>query len=443
MRCVRGGLLATMIVFLVLSASAFGEQEGRVEETWDAHIAKQLVAPGWENAISPIEEPVAVYLLRLVELDLDLSRLFAARGHYAGEGDSGHLWRVLTEDEYGAIMAGLPSGLSLELEGYLEHIQSQSRVDSWLVTVGHERVWSRLEEEYINSSSEKTSDVAVEISLTPLKIDAESERVLTSIDLRLKGARGTEAGSGTVSWISSTCKRPLAVISHRVQSAEHIQEEYFGMYVVTGVLAPDDLPKAAPLIAAGNVTGLQLLMSAEEQDHGRYENRNEFLVQVEGGDGGTGIKKEVFRTIEGIRGYASIANTPLGCSYTVGVDYPLQDELRLSARIEQKLVPRDVATARLGLSDHTSIGVFDLESTYLPLTLDLQTWKVSYSSHIQLTIRLHRKGWHAWYECLLTQGQLIGSLGVNRMFTGGYGVQTVWTRTAGGCDRISLGLIKR
>ena len=143
---------------------------------------------------------------------------------------------------------------------------SDGRLSLWLVTLAERPVEVSISETAISGSVvESGENSSFQLSLTPERVDVESNLVLTAIELDLLTSSGAASRvSGTVEVGSED--RPVAVVRRQVVDSHGTRDQYFAMYLSANVVLQDRLPRDASLLPIGSVAGLTQLFELEAEE---------------------------------------------------------------------------------------------------------------------------------------------------------------------------------
>lgn len=406
------------------------------EVPWTPHIARQLVALGWEHPAAPAEQPVVIYSLQFVQLDAAVARgLEMALDTSIGARTEADAW---------AISFG-PDGLRLleEASGRLTSTTlASSRTEgagtaqeAWLVTVGEAPIRLALREGSLSGGVSPAR--AIGITLTPRRIDAAGRRILTDVAFDFTSPTGATNSATTSLWAEFAQPRPVAVMTQAYENEKGRQRRHVAIYIQGTVAPAGKLPAELPLVPIGDVQAFETLFPEEAPVDAR--SRSSLTVGVHHARGRTGFDVEALLLTEGqnrlLLGLDG-ASDQVGLAF--GVDFRLVQELFLVTRWSLDPSSHPESVVRLGLAEKTRLGPLQLSATVLPVAYGPGQGRVELGTRAAVGVRFVGERWDLFGEADY-DGTIEPTLGFTLYSTSGkQGLQLTWTQAPDGSSRVAL-----
>ena len=428
----RTGLLV-LLILLICGDFAVAQSETREMED----VARQLVSPGWDEFTPQEDEPVILYLLRLVELRSDVSRVLEATVELSTERDPQRGYTILTDQMILNLLGEYPITFTGDFTGVLESSVSGTEYDAWLITMGDQSVSIELAQDRIGGSDgEDVLDQGLRIMLTPRQIYIKEAGILTDISVEYLTLTGALGKAKVTTQIGGEMGQPLALVIQDLVVNGQPSKRYFAMYATATCMASSSLPERGPLVPIGSIGGLQELFNAPKHPEEGWTKFAVGLAQLEGEVGvSAGLKSHKGKYML----YGKFDAFRSGYWYRVGGEWRFEQELGLAVHIDKK--PDLDPAFRLGLCDEVHWGDLELKATYLPITLVGGEGLLTDKPWLHFSVAIDQVGWNLCYECTYDAGQVGHGIGVSKKLSEDIDLGLTWTRWPTGEDYYGISMV--
>ncbi|NLJ81400.1 MAG: hypothetical protein GX335_10305 [Firmicutes bacterium] len=212
-------------IFLLLNLVFLVGPAAYASEEWSIADARALLASGWEELK---QEKLITYGIQIRELDYKTARAVDVSFTSLFPADDREEWTLQAAPQLLNFVAGTEAGL--ELEAHLDRINKESmkRTITWLGTQINKPVHLFFSQENI---SKQEVEGLLELTLLPLKVNRENQRVETKVEVNSLSAGGQAAEVEATVLLDPNKLQPLAVVSVLSRNQEGAGRKYFVLEV--------------------------------------------------------------------------------------------------------------------------------------------------------------------------------------------------------------------
>lgn len=435
MRTPRGALRITaLLIFMALVP--FDVHSAEVASpTWTQDMAKQLVALGWEDPAEPSAQPVVLYQLHFVELGEQVSRTYDYALQASNSTPSDEGWTI-SFDELGLRIVS-SSDLYTQVESG-PHTGSSALGSAhavWLTTVANQPVRIATSDERIPENPEAVRSVSV--TLTPERIDAEQQRILTRFTFDSTGPGALMSNADLTLWAAPE-PQLIAVASSSDESRSHQKRRHVAIYLQASVISPEGLSDQRGLLPIGDVSAFEALFASRKRV--ALTPQTSMRLSVHHFDGSMGVDAAAMTRV-GAKHQFTLALNHRGDQQpvsSIGLNHHIAEELYLTTRYESPSEKRPSGLFRLGLSETTQIGAVRVTAAALPLTLEAGHGFGTEDPRLTLNIHYFSGPWSLFYEGDYSDGWT-STVGTG-WFTSSHeqGVELFWTFSPDGARGLGV-----